>query len=49
VPGAIADLLVLEADSYRHLTYRPDANLVRTVVKQGDPVVGSFHRGPNPA
>lgn len=49
VPAAVADLLVLEADSYRHLAYRPDANLVRTVIKQGDPVVGSFHPGPNPA
>ena len=48
VPGAIADLLILEADSYRHLVYRPDANLVRTVIKQGDSVVGSLHpdRGP---
>jgi imidazolonepropionase len=41
-PGAVADLVVLEADSYRQLAYRPDHNLVRTVVKQGDPVVGSF-------
>jgi imidazolonepropionase len=49
VPGAVADLLVLEAESYRHLAYRPDANLVRTVVKQGDSVVGSFHPGRNPA
>jgi imidazolonepropionase len=48
-PGAVADVLVLEADSYRQLAYRPDANLVRTVVKQGDPVVGSFHPGPSPA
>ncbi|MGH8927168.1 MAG: imidazolonepropionase, partial [Acidimicrobiia bacterium] len=44
-PGSVADLLVLEAPSYRHLAYRPDANLVRTVIKQGDPVVGSFHPG----
>jgi imidazolonepropionase len=49
LPGAVADLIVLEAESYRHLAYRPDANLVRTVVKQGDPVVGSFHRGRSPA
>ena len=48
LPGAVADLLVLEADSYRHLAYRPDANLVRTVIKQGDPVVGSFHPGQSP-
>ena len=49
VPGAIADLLILEADSYRHLVYRPDANLVRTVIKQGDSVVGSLHPDRNPA
>ena len=42
-PGAVADLIVLEADSYRHLGYRPDVNLVKNVVKQGDPVVGTFH------
>jgi imidazolonepropionase len=39
VPGAIADLMVLEADGYQHLGYRPDVNLVRTVVKNGDVVV----------
>jgi imidazolonepropionase len=49
LPGAVADLIVLEAESYRHLAYRPDANLVRTVVKQGDSVVGGFHPGRNPA
>ncbi len=38
--GAAGDLVVLEADSYRHLGYRPDANLVRTVVKGGDVVLG---------
>ena len=43
VPGAVADLLILEADSYRQLVYRPDVNLVRTVIKQGDSVVGSLH------
>ncbi|HSL24716.1 MAG TPA: imidazolonepropionase [Acidimicrobiia bacterium] len=41
-PGAVADLVVLDVDSYRQLAYRPDLNLVRTVIKQGDPVVGSF-------
>ena len=49
VAGAVADLLVLDADSYRHLVYRPDANLVRTVIKQGDPVVGTFHPDRRPA
>jgi imidazolonepropionase len=38
-PGASADLLVLEAPSYRHLGYRPDHNHVRHVVKGGDLVV----------
>ncbi|HUO45820.1 MAG TPA: imidazolonepropionase [Acidimicrobiia bacterium] len=42
-PGAAADLLVLGADSYRHLAYRPDHNLVEIVVKAGDVAVGSFH------
>lgn len=49
VPGAIADILILEADSYRHLVYRPDANLVRTVIKQGDSVVGGLHPDRSPA
>ena len=43
-PGAAADLLVLHADSYRHLAYRPDVNLAETIVKAGDVVVGSFHQ-----
>jgi imidazolonepropionase len=42
IPGAAGDLLVLDG-SYRHLAYRPDQNLVETVVKQGEVVVGSFH------
>jgi imidazolonepropionase len=41
-PGDLGDVLVLESDSYRHLAYRPDRNLVKTVVKQGDIVVGSL-------
>ena len=41
-PGDFGDVLVLESDSYRHLAYRPDRNLVKTVVKQGDIVVGSL-------
>ncbi len=41
-PGDWGDLLVLESDSYRHLAYRPDRNLVKSVVKQGDVVVGSL-------
>jgi len=35
VPGAIADLVVLDAPSYRHIPYRPGTNLVRMVVKGG--------------
>jgi imidazolonepropionase len=45
--GDIGDLLVLESESYRHLGYRPDQNLVKTVVKQGDPVVGGIAPGLN--
>jgi imidazolonepropionase-like amidohydrolase len=41
-PGDFGDLIVLESDSYRHLAYRPDRNLAKTVVKQGDIVVGSL-------
>jgi imidazolonepropionase len=48
-PDDVADLIVLEADSYRHLGYRPDANLAKIVIKQGDPVVGSFHQTAGPA
>jgi imidazolonepropionase len=47
--GAVADLIVLGADSYRHLAYRPDQNLVETVVKSGGLVVGSFHHRGFPA
>jgi len=45
--GDVGDFVVLESDSYRHLGYRPDQNLAKTVVKQGDPVVdgspAAFH------
>ena len=44
-PGDVGDLVILEVDSYRHLGYRPDQNLVKTVVKQGDLAVGDFARG----
>ena len=47
--GDVGDVVVLESDNYRHLGYRPDQNLVKTVVKQGDPVVGSFPRPAEPA
>jgi imidazolonepropionase-like amidohydrolase len=39
VPGALGDLVVLDADSYRHLPYRPGTNLVAAVVKRGIVVV----------
>jgi imidazolonepropionase len=34
-PGYRADLVVLDADSFEHLTYRPDARLVKAVVCGG--------------
>jgi imidazolonepropionase len=34
-PGAVADLVVLAAGSYLQLPYRPDSNLVHSVVKAG--------------
>jgi imidazolonepropionase len=40
VEGAVADLAVLEAPSYRHLPYRPGGDLVWAVVKDGAVVVG---------
>jgi imidazolonepropionase len=38
-PGKLADLVVLDAPSHRHLPYEFAANLVRTVVKGGRVVV----------
>jgi len=35
VPGARADLVVLDAPSYTHLVYRPGVPLVRTVIERG--------------
>ena len=40
VEGAVADLAVLDAPSYRHLPYRPGSSLVWAVVKDGAVVVG---------
>lgn len=34
-PGKVADLIVLDAPSARHLVYRPGADLVRRTVKSG--------------
>lgn len=33
--GALGDLIVLDADDYQHIPYRPATNLVRSVVKRG--------------
>ncbi len=35
VPGALGDLVVLDAPTHLHIPYRPDANLVAAVVKGG--------------
>lgn len=34
-PGAVADLVVLDAPTHEHLTYRPDGDLVARVIKRG--------------
>jgi imidazolonepropionase len=34
-PGAVADLIVLDAPSATHLVYRPGSDLVRQVFKDG--------------
>jgi imidazolonepropionase len=39
VPGAVADLVVLDAPSYRHIPYRPGTDLVWQVMKSGEVVV----------
>jgi len=38
-PGAAADLVMLEADSYLEIPYRPGTDLVRVVIKDGEAVV----------
>lgn len=40
VEGAVADLAILDAPSYRHLPYRPGSDLVWAVIKDGAVVVG---------
>ncbi len=40
VPGARADLVVLDAPSHRHLAYRPAGNLAWAVLKDGRVVAG---------
>lgn len=39
VPGAAADLVMLEANGYVEIPYRPGTDLVRMVIKGGDAVV----------
>jgi imidazolonepropionase-like amidohydrolase len=39
-PGAVADFVVLEADSYVEIPYRPGTDLVRIVIKNGKVVAG---------
>jgi imidazolonepropionase len=39
-PGAVADLVLLQAPSYVHLAYRPGVPLVAGVWQRGRPVVG---------
>jgi imidazolonepropionase len=34
-PGMLADLVILDAPTYEHLTYRPDGDLVTQVIKRG--------------
>ena len=43
--GKQADLLILETPDYRHLAYRVGENLVETVVKRGELVVGPLQNG----
>jgi len=39
-PGKQADLLILNVPDYRHLGYRFGSNLVQTVIKRGEIVIG---------
>jgi imidazolonepropionase len=44
-PGAVADLVVLDADTYLAIPYRPGTDLVHTVVKDGVVVAPSDRIG----
>ena len=44
-PGAVADLVVLDADTYLDIPYRPGTDLVRTVIKDGVVVAPSDRIG----
>ncbi|HKT02748.1 MAG TPA: imidazolonepropionase [Rugosimonospora sp.] len=37
-PGTRADLAILDAPSYLHLAYRPGVPLIRTVLRDGEPI-----------
>jgi imidazolonepropionase len=37
-PGARADLAILDAESHLHLAYRPGVPLIRTVLRNGEPL-----------
>ncbi|MEU8167861.1 amidohydrolase family protein, partial [Micromonospora sp. NPDC049004] len=37
IPGARADLVVLDAPSYLHLAYRPGVPLIHQVIRNGVP------------
>jgi imidazolonepropionase len=45
-PGKLADLVMLDAPSYRHVPYYFATNLVETVVKRGQVVVEHGRRVP---
>jgi imidazolonepropionase len=36
IPGAIGDLVILDAPSHLHIAYRPAADIVAAVVKRGE-------------
>ena len=48
VPGARADLALLDAPSHVHLAYRPGVPLVAGVWQDGRPVVDAVHGTPTP-
>lgn len=45
-PGALADLVILDAPSAAHIAYRPGTNLVNTTIKRGVPI--AWVHGPRP-
>jgi imidazolonepropionase len=49
LPGRPADLVLLDAPSYVHLSYRLGTNLVDTVIRRGEVVVRQGRRVPSAA